>query len=360
MINSKTIALSILFALGALIPLDASAASTKLSCSVNVFTPRGQVEFTKKGGEMLVKGGEHVTLIWEANGATKATNKKRDPIALGGSETVFLKKTATYTYLFSAGSRKTECSVTLNVVDGAIAESSLSTDDTTPKISGNASRTKVVQVTVDDANGDRVYKSKNLKIKRGKWEATVSKALPVGTYEVTLYGDPKLKLNTLATSTLSILPKGTTANAGSLSVSMVPLLMGGNAAAGSSVPVAYVKLVNTSSATTTITGFRLSENGSAPDNVVIGFTTSDDKGGSRTTVGGTEGTTQFKNGIATVPLNATLAPGQLRIFTIKAILSRTSGSSSGTQLMINVAGVVTGAGVKGAFPIRGTTLTLTQ
>ncbi|HRH24509.1 MAG TPA: Ig-like domain-containing protein, partial [Candidatus Paceibacterota bacterium] len=168
---------------------------------------------------------------------------------------------------------------------GAIDASTLTTKDTTPALTGTASGVSKVRILVENGTGKDMYKSNALKVKDGKWRATVSKKLPVGNYTVTLYGPKGVSKNTLAKKTLSILPaNGATlagGTGGSLSVSPILLLTGGNVAHGGSVPVAYVKVSNTGSASTTINGFTLTENGSAPDDVVIGFTTNDDKGGSR-------------------------------------------------------------------------------
>jgi len=141
-----------------------------------------------------------------------------------------------------------------------------------------------------------------------------------------------------------------------LTASSLPLLTGGYAAPGASVPVAYLKLVNTSTSVATVHGVWLQQNGSADTSAVIGFSTVDDKGMNRTTLGGEEGTTPFKDDVAYVPLlNATLAPGQLRIFTIKAQLSKALSSSLGSTLMIDVSSLDTAAEIKSDFPIRGTT-----
>jgi len=348
--------LSFVFALALVAsPLAASAASTKVSCSLTVYTPRGEVQVTK--ADVLVKEGNEVRIAWNSTNAKKATSAK-DAIALSGSEIVTASKSTTYTYTFSNGSRRATCSVGLVVASGSITVTSLSTDASKPILQGTASGIKTVQVTIKNADDDTVYR-KELKIKKGKWEAKVTKSLPVGSYEVTLSGPKKLKLNEFERSYLNVLEKDSSTAPGTLSASGLPLLMGGNVSPGSSAPVAYIKVSNTGKTTASIEGFKLVENGTAPDDLVIGFSTSDDKGGSRTTIGGTEGTKQFKNGSVTVPLAATILPGEIRIFTIKAILSRYSGSSAGTQLKIDVAGVTGKSSVKGTYPIRGTTLTLT-
>jgi hypothetical protein len=148
------------------------------------------------------------------------------------------------------------------------------------------------------------------------------------------------------------------ANAGSVIVSGVPLLMGGTAAPGSSIPVAYVQVRNSSLSTTTLKGIDLVENGPGSGVGVTGFITSDDKGGSRTTVGSATEGTKFVDGKAFVPLAASIPPGTTRIFTLKAIIGANPGADRGQMLMIDVAGVQADGIVNGTFPIRGTAITI--
>lgn len=161
--------------------------------------------------------------------------------------------------------------------------------------------------------------------------------------------------NTTATSTSSVI---VTSGDTTLTVSLVPLLSGGTAHAGKAVPVSYLQITNIGKDSATLTGFWIKQNGSASTQSIIGLTTVDDKGGSRGSVGGVEGATPFKDGMAFAPTNATFAPGQMRLFTIKAVLSANISSYIGKQLMIDVTSIETNAKVSGAFPIVGTTWTL--
>ncbi len=144
----------------------------------------------------------------------------------------------------------------------------------------------------------------------------------------------------------------------SIVVSDIPLLSGGVATAGMSIPVTYVKVQNTSTAYAAIKGFTLTQNGTADTDSIIGFTTSDNQGGSRTTTGGMEGDVPFDGNEVYVPLETTLAPGEFRIYTLKAILTRASTGEQGRTIALNLSGVDTTARINGAFPIRGTTWTL--
>ncbi|MEK7099734.1 MAG: Ig-like domain-containing protein, partial [Patescibacteria group bacterium] len=291
----------------------------------------------------------------------KVIDSERDEVALTGTSTLTVDSSDTYSYRFSAGSKHVDCSVKTVMVEGDIDADALITNDTTPTLSGSASGTKTVRVVVrtSDATNQIVYESKDLKLKRGDWTITLPRALDRGTYQVELHGAKDLKLNTITERTLLIgSGTGSSTTGGSLSISSIPLLTGGAASAGSSVPIAYVQLTNNSARATSITSFRLVQNGTAPAAAVLGFSTSDNLGGSRTMTGGIEGRTPFVNGSAFIPLEATILPGQFRIFTLKAQLSRTSMSYAGTTLMIDVSGVDTNGKINGLLPLRGTTWTL--
>lgn len=150
----------------------------------------------------------------------------------------------------------------------------------------------------------------------------------------------------------------TSSGTSTLFVESVPLLSGGIARAGTSVPVSYLYLRNTGKDYTTLTGFWVTQNGSASTKAVIGFTSVDDKEIAHGATGGSEGTTPFKNGSAFVPMDIVFTPGQERLFTIKAILTSDVSSYAGTQLKIDVTGVESNAQESGVFPIRGTTWTI--
>ncbi|HYD93572.1 MAG TPA: hypothetical protein VEB18_03945 [Candidatus Paceibacterota bacterium] len=239
--------------------------------------------------------------------------------------------------------------------DGSFDDSSLSGVTRKVTLTGETDATKV-RIVVENEDGKKVYTSRTIKVRDGEWRARISKNLKPGDYEVTLYDDSGKKRVELDTATLTVTSKNgsskSSSKGGELAVSGVPLLMGGTANANTSVPVAYIKVTNKGKSDTSISGFNLVETGSAPDSVVTGFSTSDDKGGSRSTVSATFN----KKGQAFVPLAATLAPGQFRIYTIKAVIG--SNTSFGSQLRINVAGIETGAKTTAAFPIIGTTFTL--
>lgn len=145
-----------------------------------------------------------------------------------------------------------------------------------------------------------------------------------------------------------------------LAVQSVPLLVGGTAHAGKSVAISYLQITNIGNEGALLKGFWVKQNGSASTTSIIGLSTVDDKGGSRGSVGGIEGFTPFQNGSAFAPTDAFFTPGQMRLFTIKAIMTNAVSAYIGTQLMIDVTSVETTATVKGQFPIRGTTWTIAE
>ena len=230
-------------------------------------------------------------------------------------------------------------------------EETLTTTSTKPKLMGEAEDVRSVRLVIENEDGKRVFRSREVKIDTdGEWKIRVTKKLKKGEHEVLL-----------ATDTLVIgdskkdTKKSTDKKAGTVYMSSLPLLTGGTATAGASVPVAYVKVGNPSKDTVTLSGFTLKQNGSANVNAVSSFSTNDDKGGSRATVA-----SAFKNGESFVPLAATLAPGEVRIYTIKANLSSNLSAYAGSTLMLDVVDAETSATNSTTFPIKGTTWTLSR
>ncbi len=153
-------------------------------------------------------------------------------------------------------------------------------------------------------------------------------------------------------------PVNQTIGTTTLVVQTIPLLSGGVVRAGQTVPISYLQITNIGTEGARLTGFRVQQNGSAPDAAVIGLSTVDDRGGSRGLVGGDESSRPFRNGVALAPTDAYFAPGQMRLFTIKAILSGQASAHIGMTLAVVVTSVETTADPKGQFPISGTTWTI--
>jgi hypothetical protein len=257
---------------------------------------------------------------------------------------------------------KPSCSVEIKtscVINGSFDSTSLTSNKTTPKISGDVFGAKTVTVVIRKENETRIlYKSKIIKAKDGGWKLTVSKKLKNGTYDVELYSGNKTSAKfSLATNTLVINPSGSGSNNlksdTTFVVASVPLLAGGYTQAGKSTPISYLQITNTGKQSATLKGFWVKQNGSASTESIIRLETVDDKGGSR---GASETSNSlFKNGKAFAPTNAEFAPGQTKLFTIKAIMDDNISAYKGKELKIDVDSIEIGASIKGNFPIRGTT-----
>lgn len=122
---------------------------------------------------------------------------------------------------------------------------------------------------------------------------------------------------------------------GRFSVSGVPFLSGGTARPSELISAAYLNAENIGDTHASLTGFELTESGSALDTVITGFETSDNLGGSRQRLGGVG----FRSGKAFIPLQATLAAGEVRIFTIQARISQNSGLYAGNTLQSMTTGI---------------------
>jgi hypothetical protein len=244
------------------------------------------------------------------------------------------------------------------VITGSIDTSSLSSNSLKPTILGTVSGTKIVKITIQKEGNTKIfYKSNTIKVKDGNWKAKISKKLSNGNYEVNLFGSNNIKSDPIANGVLIINTKKQASSKSNATfvVATIPLLAGGTAHSGTSVPISYLQVNNIGKEEGTLKGFWIKQNGSASVKSIIGLSIVDDKGGSRDSVGGTEGSTPFKNGLAFVPTNSTFEPGQMRLFTIKAILTGDVSSHLGKKLVIDVVSADTNASSVGKFPIRGTT-----
>lgn len=363
MSHTRTLTLGVFIIMAlAFVPAPASAASSRISCELTVTTSYGEETFKGKE-EVLVQEGDDVTIAWEGKNATKVIDADKEELDLEDSMTVTPKEDETYSFRFTDKSRKADCAVSLVVVDASFEDDTMQTDNAKPTISGEASNTKSVRLEITDEKGKISFKSKTIRTKRGEWDVRVTKALKDGSYDVTLFGEKGAEIDAIATATL-VVGEGSSAEStstskkgGTLSVSALPLLAGGNAGIGASVPVAYIKVENAGKEAAHIDGFTLKQNGSASTNAVYSFSTNDDKSGSRFT---TSGTGLFKNGSTFVGLPAIVAPGQIRIYTIKANLVSNSNIFAGQTLMLDVASITSGAKVTSSFPLPGVTWNITN
>ena len=245
-----------------------------------------------------------------------------------------------------------------SVLIGSIDVSSLAATSSKPTLSGLAFGAENVQVIVRKEGSTKiVFKSKIIPVQGYRWNMKISKTISDGIYDVELWN---MKGGTFINApsgvlTVGVRPVSPPTSMTTLVVGPIPLLAGGLARAGTAIPVSYLQITNIGKEQAFLKGFWVKQNGSASTRSIIGLSTVDDKGGSRGVTGGTEGSTPFKNGLAFAPTEALFAPGQMRLFTIKSVLTNNVTSYLGTQLKIDVTAIETDASVQGTFPIRGTT-----
>lgn len=247
-------------------------------------------------------------------------------------------------------------------ISGDIDESSLTTSIARPTLSGTATGTRTVGITIrKEGSTKRIYANNAVRVRDGEWYVRINKKLADGIYDVELVSSKSTKARMLMDENLIVDTDASTTtydtkSSSTLSIASIPLLSGGVSRAGASIPISYLQVVNTGKDPAVVKGFWIKQNGSASTNAIIGLTASDDAMiSSYGSVGGTEGTVVFKDGMAFVPVETTIAPGTMRLFTIKAMLTSSTFSYIGTQLKLDVASVDTNASQKGLFPILGTT-----
>ncbi len=340
-------------------PLKTSASNEKLTCSLRVTTEVGSVVIDGEK-DVLLRKGSAVQIAWESTGATKAKNEKGVSIALSGAGTTSPNKTVKYTYRFSNKSKSVTCSATVHVVEGSIATTSLTSQTSKPTITGKISGVKTIQLKIYKEGSTKAYFSSSVvKVKNGSWKTKILKKLPDGNYIVNVLGEKNMALNTIVSGKIHIGSgvAGSGKSSAILVVESVPLLGGGTIQSGATAPVSYLQVINIGKEIAQVKGFWVKQNGSAPTESIIGLTIVDDTESARGSIGGTEGAVLFKNGSALVPIDASLLPGQMRLFTIKAVLTKNLTPYLGRELKIIVTSMDTTASVKSQFPIYGTTWT---
>ncbi len=339
------------------VPLLTFAATIAPSCSLIVLTSRGMAEIAKEG-TVFIHSGDPVGVLWQSENATSAQDEEETFIPFIGIKVYRPTSTEKHSYTFGAGNKKVTCSFTSAVVTGNIDSSSLNSRSSQPTLSGIAEGINTLSIRVtDSATNKVVYSNGTIKVKNGQWQAKISKKLSDGSYAVLVTGGKGTYLTT-GTLLIGANISSTQTAATTLVAGPIPLLSGGIVHAGSAVPISYLQIVNTGKENATVSGFRVKQDGSAPVESIIGLTTVDDMSSVRGSVGGVEGATPFKSGSAVAPIEATLVPGQMRLFTIKAVMSTNVSAYLGQQLKLNVTSIESNATVKGTFPILGTTWTI--
>ncbi|HEV7121437.1 MAG TPA: hypothetical protein VGN56_01265, partial [Candidatus Paceibacterota bacterium] len=190
----------LLFLLMASMPFAASAATFPPYCSVLTKTADGEFwPMIHNKLYLIATAGEPITIIWGSANATSAYTGQNTPIGFTGQQVVVPAQTTAYAYHFDSGSQQATCTVTA-VVLGSVGVAQGSATSPTPPTTNTT---------------------------------TVASPLPAPAMATTVPAS------------------NSTPSTASFSVSEIPLLSGGYAAPGASVPVEYLKLVNTSSFPTT-------------------------------------------------------------------------------------------------------------
>jgi hypothetical protein len=339
-----------------LLPYGASAATSKPTCELEVTTPIGSI-LVEDTSTILLQKGQVVEIHWESNHAKKATNKLGDAVPLQGTATSSPKKTTSYSYTFTSGTKKAVCSVKVIVVQGSFDAKDLVTENKKPQISGTAIGVKSVYLTVFKKGAEKpVYTSKSIPVKNNEWNTKITKNLTKGEYAISLLGR-STELNTITTGNLTIGKKPIT-NASIFVAESVPLLIGGTVKKGTSAAVAYIQVINISKATGTVESFTLKQKGLASTDAIQGFTITDNKSTTNVVVGTPSEPIEFKDGSATIPLNTPIAGMDMRLFTIKILLSNSVTANIGKQIKLDVTGIGTTGTEKMVLPIRGVTWTI--
>jgi hypothetical protein len=364
------------------------------TCSIKI-TSNGEEVKSDNNGSLFIRKGQEININWNSSNAMTATDTNGDGVLLSGTMTDTPDNTTTYAYKFVRNEKSVICSSTINTVSGGIDKSSLTSILSKPTIFGTATGTNAIQIKINKTGSIEIIYEQIVDVVDGKWKVEIAQSLSIGTYDVSISASGNVIMENLASGILvinnapvvkvnppvitnpkppvvipkpipvptpvptpppiTIDPNATT----TVVISLVPLLIGGTVHASGSVPISYLQVANTGKGYALIKGFYIKQNGTAPADSIIGLTTVDDKNGSRGSVGGIEGQTPFKNGIAFAPVtNAILVPGEMKLFTIKVVMSSNVSSYVGQQLMIDVQSVDTNATVRGSFPIRGTTWTI--
>lgn len=342
------------------IPSVTQAAYTGPVCILWTQTSSGSVVAVGES-EVMLNRGEDITIYWLSANATAAEDGSGDSIPVSGKTVKSPTKKTTYTYTFNRGSREVECSVVVYPVEGSVKKSTLSSESTKPTITGTAKDTKTVSFEVFKAGVKKpVYESETIKVVDGTWKHKVANTLPKGVYSLVLYGSSDLKLNTIFKQTLTIgssVPSESTAS--TIVVQLIPLLTGGVAKENQTITLSYLQVLNVGLQPVTVTGIKLKQTGTADTDAIVSLIAVDDTEVYKKQVGNI-GQSPFASGEALIPITLTIQPKETRLFTLKALMGTDLSDYSGDTVKLVVSGVESRSSVKGTFPIKGVTWTISQ
>lgn len=335
-----------------ILPTYTIAASKTPSCSLTASTSHGKASTTGDDETIFVNKGDTLTVSWKRSDATSSTLNKKS-VASVGTTTATITGDKTYTFVAKNGSKTKTCEFEVEVVSVAAQASTLKSTSLSPTVKGTASGVSSLKVQVyKEGSSRKVFENKKVSVKSGKWEVGI-KSLSDGVYTVKVYVNEDSRISQIGS--YKLLAGKAALQTGTLKVNSIPLLSGGVTGAGMTIPVSYLQIQNSGTATTSITGFGLTQTGSANASGITGFTVTDDRGVPRGITGGIEGATPFTGTSAVANLNIELAPQERRLFTIKAVLSANQVQNLSKAYSLNVSSVRSSGAIEAMFPIVGTT-----
>jgi len=330
------------------------------TCSLTATIANNSLPLKNKS-MILLSSGTVVKINWSSKSAKTAFDSNKNSIELIGEATSTVMRNQILKYTFNSGQKKVVCEVSLKIVAGAITTEAIKNVTNKTVIVGTVNNQKNVKIELQKlGNSKVVYNSQYKTVKNGRWNIKLPTQLTDGEYLVTLRGDRKATYNIIATSTLLLgnSEAAITGQPSTLVVQIVPLLLGSVAKGGQTVPVAYLQLTNIGTATATISGFNLKQNGNADTNSIVTLSAADDTGLFKSSIGSLVQPVTFVNNVATVPMIASIAPQDTRLFTLKATLLPGNVANVGKQMKLDVIGVLPAPLVRALYPLYGTTWTL--
>ena len=334
---------------------EAASSSSRPTCTLSILMD-GETTKVDANDKVLARTGSTVTLAWTSRNATKATNKSGSTIEDTGTTTVVMKSKASYRYKFTNSRGSVTCGVSLYPVSGKATSRSTASSSRPVTLTGTTQGVSSLTLHLTSVGTTSTNITKKLSLKRDKWSYSIPTGLPDGLYAIELSTTKSGVRTVVATSSLAV---GTVQPiaATTIVVVPVPLLTGGVVRAAGNPAVAYLQVINIGTATATVSGITLTQAGTAPVASVVGLTARTDSGSAQGSVG-TMLATPFVGSSVTVPLGAVLAPKQMTLVTVKAVMAPSLVPYVGTTLTLMVSGVVTTARLQSALPLFGTVWTV--
>lgn len=143
-------------------------------------------------------------------------------------------------------------------------------------------------------------------------------------------------------------------------VATIPLLSGGSVAAYGSVPLTYLQIANLGKNVAELTGFTVTQTGTADDALISKLTVINDKGAIIGSLEASAGDSVFEDKETRMGAALRIAPGAVQVVTIRALIGETVSRDIGTRISLGVTAVESNEviEVKGLFPIYGVSWTV--